>query len=57
MEHLPSEERLRDIGQFRMKKKRQSGDLIAVYKHLNCRSQTDGPRLSSVVCSNRTRGK
>jgi len=32
-------------------------DLVTVYKYLKCRSEVDGARLFSVVCSYRTRSK
>ena len=54
-EHVPYKEKLRYLGLFNLKKRRLRRDLICVYKYLKCRSQMDGARLISVVCSARTR--
>ena len=56
MDHLLYEERLRDLGLFSLEKRKLNGDLITVYKHHKCGSQMDGPRLFSVVGSNRIMG-
>lgn len=45
LQHLPNEERLRDLGHFNLEKRGLIEDLITVNKFLKCRSQVDGDRL------------
>lgn len=55
LEHIPFEQRLRDLGQFSLERRRLKGDFVNACKYLKARSQENGHRLFSVMPCSRTR--
>jgi len=55
MEHLCSEERLRELELFNLEKRRLQGDLTAAVQYLEGAYKKDEDRLLKRVCSDRTR--
>jgi len=50
------EERLRDLRQFSLEKRRLRGDSINACKYLKCERQVDGARYFSLIFCDSTRG-
>ena len=56
MEHLPCEDRLRELGLFSLEKRRLWEDLIVVFQYLKGAYKKAGEGLFTRACSDRTRG-
>jgi len=55
LEYLFYEERLRELGLFRLEQRRLWGDLITAFQYLKGTYKKDGDKHFSRACCNRTR--
>ncbi|KAK4823929.1 hypothetical protein QYF61_008315 [Mycteria americana] len=56
LEHLPYEDRLRELGLFSLEKRRLQGDLVAAFQYLKEAYKKAGEGLFTRACSDSTRG-
>ena len=56
LEHLPYEDRLRELGLFSVEKRRLQGHLVAAFHYLKGAYKKAGEGLFTRACSDRTRG-
>ena len=56
LEHLPYEDRLRELGLFSLVRRRLRGDLFAAFQYLKGAYKQEGSKLFERVDNSRTRG-
>ena len=55
LEHLPYEDRLRELGLFRLEKRKLGGDLTAAFQYLKGAYKQEGSQLFERVDNSKTR--